>query len=100
MIKLLRFPDLQEHGIVDSWAQLGNLIRKQGFPQGRMIGLNSRAWTETEVADWLASRPTAGPPPRGAAKAGRGRPRKAAKPEAAKPEAAHKTIATITTATT
>ena len=58
MIKL-RFRDLQERGIVSSWAQLRNLIGKD------------------EVEPWLASRPTAGPPPRGAAKAGRGRPRKA-----------------------
>jgi hypothetical protein len=81
MITLLRFPDLKERRIVDSWAQLGNLIRKQGFPPGRMLGVNTRVWTEAEIDDWLESRPVAGPPPRGAAKAGRGRPRKRA-PEA------------------
>ena len=77
MTKLLRFRDIQERGIARSWAQLKNL-QKRGFPTGRMIGPNTRVWTEDEIGDWLASRPIAGPPPRGAAKAGRGRPRKAA----------------------
>jgi hypothetical protein len=77
MIKL-RFRDLQERGIVSSWAQLRNLIGKYGFPPGHMLSPNCCVWDEEdEVEPWLASRPTAGPPPRGAAKAGRGRPRKA-----------------------
>jgi predicted DNA-binding transcriptional regulator AlpA len=77
MTKCLRFRDLQTRGIASSWAQLRNLVAKYGFPAGFMLAPNSRAWFETEVLDWLANRPTAGPEPRGAAKAGRGRPRKA-----------------------
>jgi predicted DNA-binding transcriptional regulator AlpA len=78
MTKWLRFRNLKERQIVDSWPQLRNLVEKQGFPPGRMLGLNTRAWDEdNEVEPWLASRPIAGPEPRGAAKAGRGRPRKA-----------------------
>jgi predicted DNA-binding transcriptional regulator AlpA len=78
MTKWLRFRDLQKRGIANSWAQLGNLIRNQGFPPGRMLGPNTRAWEEeTEIEPWEAGRPVAGPQPRGAAKAGRGRPRKA-----------------------
>lgn len=77
MIRWLRFRDLKERGIVDSWAQLGNLQRDQDFPLGRMFSVNTRTWSEDEIDAWLASRPIAGPPPRGAAKAGRGRPRKA-----------------------
>jgi hypothetical protein len=78
MKKWLRFRHLKERGIVGSWPQLKNLIEKEGFPRGRMFGANSRAWDEeTEIEAWLASRPIAGPAPRGAAKAGRGRPRKA-----------------------
>jgi hypothetical protein len=82
MTKLLRYADLKDRQIVKSRAQLKNLIEKYGFPPGRMLGPNTRVWgEETEIAAWLDSRPIAGPPPRGAAKAGKGRPRKAA-PEA------------------
>ena len=74
---LLRMPDLKARGIVNSWAMLKRRIEHDNFPRGRMIGPNSRAWTEDEVEDWIASRPTAGPEPRGIAKRRRGRPRNA-----------------------
>ena len=77
-MKLLRFADLEERGIATSRAQLKNLIEKCEFPVGFMLAPNSRAWFEDAIAAWLDSRPIAGPPPRGAAKAGRGRARKAA----------------------
>jgi predicted DNA-binding transcriptional regulator AlpA len=77
-ITLLRFRDIKECGIAASWSQLRNLIKKYGFPLGRMISPNVRAWHEAEIDSWLASRPTAGPELRGAAKARRGRPRKQA----------------------
>ena len=54
----LRFRDLRERGIVGSWVTLGNWIKKQGFPPGRKFGPNSRVWTEAEVAEWCASRPS------------------------------------------
>jgi hypothetical protein len=98
-MKKVRFHDLREQGIVNNWPQLRNLIRKYGFPAGHMLSPNCRVWDqEDEVEPWLASRPTAGPAPRGAAKAGRGRPRKAEMAarkaaKAAKPD-------TATTATT
>jgi hypothetical protein len=57
-------------------AQPEDRIKDDGFPPGRMIGPNSRAWTEAEVDAWIKSRPTAGPAPRGIAKSKRGRPRK------------------------
>jgi predicted DNA-binding transcriptional regulator AlpA len=56
--KFLRFSDLQERGIIKNRVTLLNRIKHQGFPEGRKIGPNTRAWTETEVAEWLASRPT------------------------------------------
>ena len=55
--KFLRFRDLQERGVIKNRVTLHNRIKHQGFPEGRRIGPNSRAWTETEVAAWLASRP-------------------------------------------
>lgn len=53
----LRFKDLKARGIVQSWPQLGRLIRDQNFPLGTMLGVNTRAWTEDEVAAWIGSRP-------------------------------------------
>ena len=55
--KLLRFKDLVERGIVRNWTTLMRLIREQGFPEGILIGPNSRAWPEDEVDAWVASRP-------------------------------------------
>ena len=73
MIRLLRFRDLRERGIINNWPALRYRIDRDGFPPGRMIGPNSRAWTEAEVDAWIKSRPTAGPAPRGAAKVRRDR---------------------------
>ena len=56
--KFLRFRDLQERGIVENRVTLHNRIKDHGFPAGRKLGPNSRAWTESEIAEWLASRPT------------------------------------------
>ena len=54
----IRFADLKSRGIVASWPQLINLQRNQGFPTGRMLSAQVRAWTEQEISDWLNSRPT------------------------------------------
>jgi len=67
-MKLLRFRDLQARGVINSWPMLKRRIERDGFPRGRMIGPNSRAWSEDEVERWLKSRPVAGPALRGAAK--------------------------------
>jgi hypothetical protein len=83
MTKLLRFRDLQERGIINNWPSLRARIDRDGFPRGRMIGPNSRAWTEAEIDAWLKYRPTAGPAPRGAAKSRRDKARKRAAEAAA-----------------
>jgi predicted DNA-binding transcriptional regulator AlpA len=63
--KLLRFRDLQKIGIVTNWPQLKQLVQKQGFPPGRLLGVNSRAWPQEEVEAWWCSRPVRleDPPP-------------------------------------
>jgi hypothetical protein len=66
-IRLVAFNDLKARGIVQSWAQ-SKRLQLQGFPPGRMISANARRWTEEEIEDWIASRPVAGPAPRGAAR--------------------------------
>ena len=67
MITYLRFRDLQNRGVVKSWPVLKRWIQRHNFPPGRMAGPNTRLWTDVEVAEWLASRPVAGPPVRGIA---------------------------------
>jgi predicted DNA-binding transcriptional regulator AlpA len=64
----IRFNDLKARGIAKSWAQLGHLQKHHGFPAGRLLSPQIRAWTEEEVADWLATRPTDKAPLRGAAR--------------------------------
>jgi predicted DNA-binding transcriptional regulator AlpA len=57
MIRYIRFSDLQARGIVNS--RPSHRIEHFGFPPGRLIGPNTRAWTEAEVEEWLARQPTA-----------------------------------------
>jgi predicted DNA-binding transcriptional regulator AlpA len=77
MTAYLRFRDLKERGIVNSWAMLKIRVERDGFPPGTKLGPNTRAWREDKVQAWLDSRPTAIkrdlPKPTGR----RGRPRKA-----------------------
>jgi len=53
----IRFFDLKDRRMVNSWAHLKSLQDRFGFPAGRLVG-HCRIWTEQEVADWFASRPT------------------------------------------
>ena len=70
MTVLLRFADLIERGIVNSWPQLKRLQQLHGFPLGKMLSPNVRAWTEAEIDAWIQSRPVEnGQPLKGGAKA-------------------------------
>jgi hypothetical protein len=60
-VKLLRFADLKDRGIVRNWAQLRRLQDVEGFPPGFMLSQNTRVWDEPEVEAWLASRRLNGP---------------------------------------
>jgi predicted DNA-binding transcriptional regulator AlpA len=55
--RLLRFKDLKERRIAPNWTSLLRWIEHEGFPPGIRLAPNTRAWTEDEVAAWLASRP-------------------------------------------
>jgi predicted DNA-binding transcriptional regulator AlpA len=69
--RLLRFNDLQAKGIADNRHTLKNLIKNAGFPVGRRMGPQRRAWTEDEVDAWIEALPSATdarPPLRGEAK--------------------------------
>jgi predicted DNA-binding transcriptional regulator AlpA len=61
-MRFLRFADLKAAGIVNSWPMLKRRIERDGFPLGRMLGPNTRVWSEEEVEAWIASRPTAKKP--------------------------------------
>ena len=72
----LRYADLVELGIVRNRVTLQNWVKDRGFPAGRLLGPNARAWREKEVEAWIASRPTALKPIPPVKNGRRGRPRK------------------------
>jgi predicted DNA-binding transcriptional regulator AlpA len=78
----LRFSDLVARGILKNRATLGNWIKDHGFPPGKLIGPNTRVWTEAEVDAYLASRPT-DPKPTSLTRDHRGRGGKAARKQKA-----------------
>jgi hypothetical protein len=56
-VQWLRYADLVNRGILNNRQTLKNWIKQQGFPAGRLIGPNSRAWSAVEIERWLDSRP-------------------------------------------
>src|SRR5688572_27024539 len=54
---LWRFGDLKSRGIVNNWPTLYRWIEQQGFPPGRLIGPNSRAWNPQDVLSWIEAQP-------------------------------------------
>jgi predicted DNA-binding transcriptional regulator AlpA len=56
--KLYRFKDLAELG-VRNYPTLKRWQETQGFPKGRLLGENTRVWTEEELLGWWNSRPQA-----------------------------------------
>ena len=52
----LRFADLKARNIVRNRTTLSRWIRNIDFPPGIMLGTNSRAWSEQEIAAWEAKR--------------------------------------------
>jgi predicted DNA-binding transcriptional regulator AlpA len=57
-VRFLRFRDLVAMGLVGNWVTLSRWIETENFPPGRYLARNSRAWTESEVEEWIATRPT------------------------------------------
>jgi predicted DNA-binding transcriptional regulator AlpA len=58
-MKLIRYNDLVEKGVVNSRMTLKRLIDAQDFPPGVLVTPNARAWQEEEVDAWIAARPAA-----------------------------------------
>jgi hypothetical protein len=61
----VRFRDLKERNIVQSWPALNDLIENEGFPRGRKLSPQIRVWTVDEVNAWLETRPFEPAEPRG-----------------------------------
>lgn len=59
--KLYRMKDLARVG-VKNYPTLKRWQETQGFPIGRLLGINTRVWTEEELLTWWNSRPTDPPP--------------------------------------
>jgi len=55
----VRYRDIVSANIARNWPTLLRLIDHEGFPEGILIGRNSRAWDLADVEEWLKSRPTA-----------------------------------------
>lgn len=55
-MKLYRFGDLREAGIVRNWPQLRNLQDKYNFPRGFLLSANSRVWPAEEIEGWVEAR--------------------------------------------
>jgi hypothetical protein len=69
----LRYSDLKNRGLVKNRTQLKNMIDNYGFPPGRLLSPNVRAWTDEEVDNYVDNCPVeAKPVPKS-----KGRPRKA-----------------------
>jgi hypothetical protein len=56
-MRLLRYKDLHADGIVSNRHDLACKIEDQGFPQPLELGPNKIAWLESEIDEWLESRP-------------------------------------------
>jgi hypothetical protein len=56
---LLRFADLKARGVVSNWVTLARWIEREGFPPGKRLGPNTRAWRDDEIEAWLETRPAA-----------------------------------------
>ena len=51
-----RFSDLKARNIVKNRMTLWRWIQDNGFPEGILLGPNTRAWSVPEVRDWLKTR--------------------------------------------
>jgi predicted DNA-binding transcriptional regulator AlpA len=56
-MRLVRFKQLHEYGIVNDRMSLARKIEKEEFPKPLALGPNTLAWDLDEVHAWLASRP-------------------------------------------
>jgi hypothetical protein len=63
--QFVRFKDLKDANIVQSWPALKDLMDNEEFPRGRKLSPQIRVWTVDEVNTWLETRSVDPAPPRG-----------------------------------
>jgi predicted DNA-binding transcriptional regulator AlpA len=73
----LRYSELKARGVVKNRTQLKHMIDSYGFPRGRLLSPNVRVWTDTEVDEYIDSRPIEPKPVPKSTGRPKGRPRKA-----------------------
>jgi predicted DNA-binding transcriptional regulator AlpA len=56
MTDLLRFADLAKLGIVRNRTTLARWQKTLDFPEGFLIGANTRVWNRASIDQWLAAR--------------------------------------------
>lgn len=55
-VKYLRYADLVERQIVNNRTTLARWIKDYGFPAGKLLGPNTRAWPDDQIEAWLDAR--------------------------------------------
>jgi hypothetical protein len=55
-LKVLRFADLKEAGIVTNWPQLKRLVDTHGFPPGYLLSPACRVWDYDAIEAWKRGR--------------------------------------------
>jgi hypothetical protein len=60
-MKLVRYKQLHEEGIIPDRVALARKIANEGFPKAIAMGPNTLAWDYAEVCAWVASRPRRAP---------------------------------------
>lgn len=60
-MKLVRYKQLNEEGIIPDRMALARKIEKERFPKPLAMGPNTLAWDYDEVCAWVASRPRRAP---------------------------------------
>jgi hypothetical protein len=56
-MRLVRYKQLHEDGIVNDRMSLRRKIQEEDFPKPLALGPNTLAWDSDEVQAWLAARP-------------------------------------------
>jgi prophage regulatory protein len=54
--RILRFPQLVDHGVVYTRMHVDRLERAGQFPRRVKLGPNSVGWVETEIEGWVESK--------------------------------------------
>jgi Prophage CP4-57 regulatory protein (AlpA) len=60
-MKLVRYKQLHDEGIIPDRMALARKIENEGFPKAIAMGPNTLCWDYDEVLAWIAARPRRAP---------------------------------------